>query len=98
FDQPFGNPTFYLMYLISRAARDEVTVALCGAGGDELFAGYPRYRAVQLARRLRWAPPSMIRSARGALGLFPDGYRSMTFRRAREFLEGMDPDFERQFM
>jgi asparagine synthase (glutamine-hydrolysing) len=98
FDQPFGNPTFYLMQLISRAARSEVTVALCGAGGDELFAGYPRYRAVQLARRLRWAPPWMIDAARGALGLLPDAHRSMTLRRAREFLEGIDPDFARQFM
>src|SRR5437762_7549073 len=34
FDQPFGNPTFYLMYLISQAARTGVKVALCGAGGD----------------------------------------------------------------
>ena len=46
FDQPFGNPTLYLMYLISKHTRTKATVALCGAGGDELFAGYPRYRAV----------------------------------------------------
>ncbi len=56
FDQPFGNPTSYLMHLLSQSAREHITVALCGAGGDELFAGYPRYNAVRLARRLDWMP------------------------------------------
>jgi asparagine synthase (glutamine-hydrolysing) len=46
FDQPFGNATLYLTYLLSRETRRSVTVALSGAGGDELFGGYPRYRAV----------------------------------------------------
>ncbi len=53
FDQPFGNPTSYLMHMLSQTARQHITVALCGAGGDELFAGYPRYRAVRLARTTR---------------------------------------------
>src|SRR5262249_41038945 len=61
FDQPFGNPTFYLTYLISRHTRHEVSVALCGAGGDELFAGYPRYRAVGLSRWFRWLPSALLR-------------------------------------
>ncbi len=38
FDQPFANPTFLLMYLICEKAREHIKVALCGAGGDELFA------------------------------------------------------------
>src|SRR5579862_1462890 len=41
-DQPFANPTSYLMHQLSVKAREHITVALCGAGGDELFAGYPR--------------------------------------------------------
>lgn len=98
FDQPFGNPTFYLMYLISKHTRPEVTVALCGAGGDELFAGYPRYRAMGLARWLRWAPRPLLRGARRLLGLASDDYRTMTLRRARQFLDGLDDDFVRQFV
>jgi len=97
FDQPFGNPTFYLMHLISKRARGDVTVALSGVGGDELFAGYPRYRAVQLARQADWMPHALLKAGGKPLGLFRDSYRSMRLRRAREFFEGLDDDFVRQF-
>jgi asparagine synthase (glutamine-hydrolysing) len=98
FDQPFGNPTFYLMYLISKHTRPEATVALCGAGGDELFAGYPRYRAIGLARMARHIPKPLLGGLRRALDLKQDSYRTMTLRRARQFLDGMDEDFARQFV
>jgi len=97
FDQPFGNPTFYLMYLISKYTRPYITVALCGAGGDELYAGYPRYQAVQWARRLRWVPGLLWRLGSLTLGLLRDSYRTMHLRRIREFVEGLDGDFIRQF-
>lgn len=98
FDQPFANPTAHLMYLISSRTRAEVTVALCGAGGDELFAGYPRYQAMLLAQKLRHLPPFAIGAMRGALGLFSDDFQTAHLRRAREFLDGLHPDFIRQFM
>jgi asparagine synthase (glutamine-hydrolysing) len=98
FDQPFGNPTFYLMYLISKHTRQEATVALCGAGGDELFAGYPRYRAMALAQWLRWAPGPLFEGMRRALDLVSDDYHTLTLRRARKFLDGFDEDFARQFV
>lgn len=98
FDQPFGNPTFYLMHLISKAARPDVTVALCGAGGDELFAGYPRYRAVGLAKSLAWIPDIVFASAGHALHLFSDDYRTATLRRARQFVAGRDRDFAKQYV
>jgi asparagine synthase (glutamine-hydrolysing) len=69
FDQPFGNTTFYLTWLLSRYTRDHVTVALSGAGGDELFGGYPRYRAVQAMRWLRLAAAGDRSGARELLTL-----------------------------
>jgi len=48
-DEPFGNPTSVLHYLISREIGKEVKVALSGTGGDEVFAGYPKYLAVRYA-------------------------------------------------
>ena len=93
FDQPFGNPTSYLMYLLSQTARKQITVALCGAGGDELFAGYPRYNAVRLARRLGWMPRSLLHFGSKALEIVRDSYRTMHLKRARKFLEGLHSDF-----
>jgi asparagine synthase (glutamine-hydrolysing) len=42
-DEPFADPAALPLYELSRQARDYVTVALCGDGGDETLAGYRRY-------------------------------------------------------
>jgi asparagine synthase (glutamine-hydrolysing) len=80
FDEPFGDSAAWSNYLIAEFARREVTVALSGEGGDEIFCGYPRYwsrvgaRSNLLNRSLaRYLPPlsrwasSMQR--RGYIGL-----------------------------
>jgi asparagine synthase (glutamine-hydrolysing) len=97
FDQPFANPTSYLMYQLSRKAREHITVALCGAGGDELFAGYPRSSAVHLARRIAWIPRPLLRFGANALSLLRDSHQTPYLRRARKFLDGVDSDFFVQY-
>jgi asparagine synthase (glutamine-hydrolysing) len=64
FDEPFGDSAAWSNYLIAQFARREVTVALSGEGGDEIFCGYPRYwsrvggRSNMLNRSLaRYLPP-----------------------------------------
>lgn len=56
YDEPFGDSSAIPMMYLSEVTRPVVTVALSGDGGDELFAGYPRYQAVHLARRFDFLP------------------------------------------
>lgn len=97
FDQPFGNPTAYLQWLIAKKAREHITVALSGAGGDELFAGYPRYRAAQLSGFFHRIPKPLLALGRRGLELPRDDYRTMRLRRVREFIDGLDEDPVREF-
>ena len=79
-DEPTANGSFFPVYLISRLARTQVTVALSGDGGDELFAGYNRYVLGPKAwRRTQWLPAPLRRRLAGLLasGDFPDAGRLM---------------------
>jgi asparagine synthase (glutamine-hydrolysing) len=80
FDEPFGDSAAWSNLLIAQFARREVTVALSGEGGDEIFCGYPRYwsrvgaRSNVLNRSLAKYLPPLSRFAssmqrRGYVGL-----------------------------
>ena len=75
YDEPFGDSSQLPTYLISRVAREHVTVVLSGDAGDEVFGGYLRYRrGVQ-----RWDKYVRV----------PVGLRAYTSPRLRAFGEGL---------
>ncbi len=91
FDEPFADSSALPTWYVSRETRREVTVALTGDAGDELFAGYDRYRGVALAAMLDRLPEG----PRGVLGgpvarALPASVKAKTrLRKVRRWLEGI---------
>jgi len=67
-DQPNANAVAVAQFLLSKEAKKSVDVALSGAGGDELFGGYPRYRIAKILERLHMIPPSIRATIGGGFG------------------------------
>ena len=72
-DQPFGDSSAIPTYLLAELTRGHATVALCGDGGDELFAGYERFAASLAVGAYNAIPRPLRRVSQRALGLVPDG-------------------------
>jgi asparagine synthase (glutamine-hydrolysing) len=95
-DEPLGDEAILPTFLISEVARRHVTVALTGDGGDESFAGYERYAAMGLARRIGRVPLAPGLAAH-AIRVLPSGRspRSTPARVARLLETAALPGAER---
>jgi asparagine synthase (glutamine-hydrolysing) len=91
-DEPFADPSILPYSMLCQFAREHVTVAMGGDGGDELFAGYDPFQAIRPARAYAKAIPGWLH--RGAIvpltGLIPTSGRNLplSFKAAR-FLRGV---------
>ncbi len=93
-DEPMADPSILPTYLLSRVAAKHVKVALGGDGGDELWAGYPTYKAHATARPYSLVPWFLRRALIEPLvaGMpVSDGYQALEWK-AKRFALRWDDD------
>ncbi|MGB0597751.1 MAG: asparagine synthase (glutamine-hydrolyzing) [Rubripirellula sp.] len=99
YDEPFADSSAVPTWYLSELTRKEVTVALSGDGGDELFAGYERYYALWLSRVIRQYFPIHKFPGVGLVQRLPDSNRRRSImRRGKRFLEAIDQPDARRYL
>jgi len=91
-DEPLADASIIPTYIISKLARQYVTVALAGDGGDELFAGYDTYKAFKWARFYRRVP-KLVRNGlvKPFVRRLPASAKRLSFEfKAKKFISGID--------
>ena len=94
-DEPFADPSILPTYLLCAFARTQITVALGGDGGDELFAGYDPFAALQVAELVERLPQFCVTALTRASSLLPLSDKNMSLQfKVRHFLKGFVPSLQ----
>ncbi len=99
FDEPFGDSSAIPTWYLSELTRKQVTVALSGDGGDELFMGYPRYAALWLSEATKsWNPFSKLLQGKWLQGLPVSDRRNSIVRKLKRYGEALGQSPVRRYM
>lgn len=92
YDEPHGEPTSVLVYLLCEFTRRFVKVALGGTGGDEIFYGYPRHGGIRMLEYYRRLPQALRKGLlERIIAKWPESTRGSRFaKRAKRFIAGSD--------
>jgi asparagine synthase (glutamine-hydrolysing) len=99
-DEPLADNSLIPTYFLSKFARERVTVALGGDGGDELCLGYPTFQAHRIARWYERLPALLRRALTAVVEALPVSTANISLDyQARQFVRGMQYDrFARHFV
>jgi asparagine synthase (glutamine-hydrolysing) len=91
FDEPFADSSAVATWTVAQATAQHVKVALSGIGGDEAFAGYPRYLGVRVSEAYRRVPRALRRAVAAGVRLTRESGASRDHAsRARRFVAGAE--------
>ncbi|QSP93522.1 asparagine synthase (glutamine-hydrolyzing) [Marinobacter salinisoli] len=96
-DEPFADSSLVPTFLVSELARQDVTVALTGDGGDEIFAGYQKYATDWRENQLRNKFPSAFRTVMGQLAPALRRVPNKHLRRAGSLMHSLSLDPAKAF-
>ena len=101
-DEPVADPAVIASFLVSKAARETLTVLLSGVGGDEVFAGYPRHLAMKLAGGFDVVPQPVRKPLFNVIESILPGGRPGNFtaplRNAKKFAQSAGMNFEDRYL
>ncbi len=96
YDEPFADSSALPTYFIASKAANEVTVALTGDGGDEVFGGYNKYQSLRYQRIIQqWLPASLRKKITNPLFLertLGNGETKSIRSKAKRFLSSLESD------